>query len=141
MPAVLREFTEFSKDWGLKHVISSPRHAKSNGKAKAAVKIAKKIVKKAYRDNEDSWLALLDQRNTPMQSVNSSLVQRLMAWRTRTLLPISANLLYPRVEKGVKEKLKAKRQKAKSYHDQGSKSLPELEIGQEFMVAGQQNRI
>ena len=79
MPAVLREFTEFSKDWGLKHVISSPGHAKSNGKAKAAVKIAKKIVKKAYRDNEDSWLALLDQRNTPMQSVNSSLVQRLMA--------------------------------------------------------------
>ena len=121
--------------------MSSPGHAKSNGKAKAAVKIAKKIVKKAYRDNEDSWLALLDQRNTPMQSVNSSLVQRLMAWRTRTLLPISANLLYPRVEKGVKEKLKAKRQKSKSYHDQGSKSLPELEIGQEFKVAGQQNRI
>lgn len=59
--------------------MSSPGHAKSNGKAKAAVTIAKKIVKKAYRDNEDSWLALLDQRNTPMQSVNSSLVQRLMA--------------------------------------------------------------
>ena len=60
-------------------MISSPGHAKSNGNVKAAVKIAKKIVKKAYRDNEDSWLALLDQRNTPMQSVNSSLVQRLMA--------------------------------------------------------------
>ena len=37
--------------------------------------------------------------------------------------------------------MKAKRQKAKSYHDQGSKSLPELEIVQEFIVAGQQNRI
>ena len=32
---------------------------------------------------------------------------------TRTLLPVSANLLYPRVEEGVKEKLKAKRQTAK----------------------------
>ena len=82
---------------------SSPKHAKSNGKAESAVKVAKKIFKKAHRDNKDPWLALLDQRNTPTQGVNSSPVQRLMSRRTRTLLPVSANLLYPRVEKGVKE--------------------------------------
>ena len=92
---------------------SSPKHAISNGKAKSAVKVAKKIFKKAHRDNKDPWLVLLDQRNTPTQGVNSSPVQRLMSRRTRTLLPVSANLLYPRVEEGVKEKLKAKRQTAK----------------------------
>jgi len=136
-----REFTEFSREWEFKHVTSSPRHAKSNGKAESAVKEAKRIFKKAYRDNKDPWMALLDQRNTPTQGVNSSPVQRLMSRRTRTLLPISTNLLYPRVEEGVKEKLKAKRQKAKSYYDRGSKSLPELEIAQEVRVAGQQNKI
>ena len=112
-----REFTEFSREWEFKHVMSSPRHAKSNGKAESAVKVAKKIFKKAHRDNKDLRLALLDQRNTPTQGVNSSPVQRLMSRRTCTQLPVSANLLYPRVEEGVKEKLKGKRQTAKSYYD------------------------
>jgi len=122
-------------------VTSSPRHTKSNGKAESTVKVAKRIFKKAYRNNKDPWMALLDQFNMPTQVVNSSSVQRLMPQRTCTLLPISTNLLYPRVEEGVKEKLKAKRQKAKSYYDRGSKSLPELEIAQEVRVAGQQNKI
>ena len=95
-------------------MMSSPRHAKSNGKAEYTVKVAKKIFKKAHRDNNDPWLALMDQQNTPTQGVNSSPVQRLMSHRTRTLLPVLANLLYPRVE-GVKEKLKAKRQTGKGY--------------------------
>ena len=37
-----REFTEFSREWEFKHVTSSPGHAKSNGKAESAVKVAKK---------------------------------------------------------------------------------------------------
>ena len=119
---------------------SSPTHAKSNGKAESAVKVVKKIFKKAHRDNKDPWLALLDQRNTPTQGVGSSPAQRLMSRRTRTLLPISANLLYPKVEEGVTKKLKVKRQKAKSYHDRSSIVLPELEIGQEVRVAGQRNK-
>ena len=134
-----REFTEFSEEWEFKHVTSSPSHVKSNGKAESAVKVAK--FKKAHRDNKDPWLALLDQRNTPTQGVNSSPVQRLKSRRTRTLLPVSANLLYPRVEEGVKEKLKAKRQTAKGYYDRSTKALPELEIGQEVRVAGQRNKI
>jgi len=60
-----REFTEFSREWEFKHVTSSPGHAKSNGKAESAVKVAKRIFKKAHKDNKDPWLALLDQWNTP----------------------------------------------------------------------------
>ena len=134
------EFTTFSSTWEFKHVTSSPTHAKSNGKAESAVKVVKKVFKKAHRDNKDPWLALLDQRNTPTQGVGSSPAQRLMSRRTRTLLPISANLLYPKVEEGVTKKLKVKRQKAKSYHDRSSIVLPELEIGQEVRVAGQRNK-
>ena len=121
-------------------VTSSPTHAKSNGKAESAAKVAKKLFKKAYRDNKDPWLALLDQRNMPTQGVNSSPAQRLMSRRTRTLLPVSSNLLYPKVEEGVTEKLKIKRQKAKSYYDRGAKLLPKLEVGQEVRVAGQRSK-
>ena len=67
-----REYTKFSGEWKFKHVTSSPRHAKSNGKAESAVEVAKKIFKKAHRDNKDPWLTLLGQRNTPTQGVNSS---------------------------------------------------------------------
>ena len=60
-------------------MMSSPKHVKSNSKAKVSAEIVKKIFKKAYRDNKDPWLALIDQRNVPKQGVNSSLEQRLMA--------------------------------------------------------------
>ena len=119
---------------------SSPTHPKSNRKSESAVKVAKKIFKKAYKDDKDPWLALLDQHNTPTQGVNSSPAQQLMSLRTRTLLPVSANLLYPRVEEVVQEKLKTKRQKAKSYYDRGAKVLPDLEVGQEVRVAGQRKK-
>ena len=134
------EFTTFSSTWEFKHVTSSPTHAKSNGKAESAVKVVKKMFKKAHRDSKDPWLALLDQRNTPTQGVGSSPAQRLMSRRTRTLLPIAANLLYPKVEEGVTKMLKLKRQKAKSYHDRSSIVLSKLEIGQEVRVAGQRNK-
>ena len=94
-------------------MMSSPSHAKSNDKAKSAVKVAKKIFKKAHRDNKYPRLALLDQWNTPTQGVNSSPVQRLMSRRTRTLLPVSANLLYPRVQR-VKQKLKPRGRQLKA---------------------------
>lgn len=119
---------------------SSPLHAKSKGKANSAVKVVKKIFNKAHRDNKDPWLALLNHRNTPTQAVGSHPAQRLMSRRTCTLLPISANLLYPKVEEGVTKKLKVKRQKAKSYHDRSSIIPPELEIGQEARAARQRNK-
>ena len=99
------------------------------------------IFKKAHREDKELWLALLDQQTTPTESVNSSPLRRLMSHRTHTVLPVSANLLYPRVEEGVKEKLKAKRQTAKGYYDRSAKVLPELEIGQEVRIAGQRNKI
>ena len=37
--------------------------------------------------------------------------------------------------------MKAKRQSAKGYYDRSAKVLPELEIGQEVRVAGQQNKV
>ena len=135
-----QEFTMFSRKWEFKHVTSSPTYPKSNGKSEAAVKVAKRIFKKALREDGDPWLSLLDQRNTPTEGVNVSPVQRLMSRRSQTLLPVSSKLLHPKVAEHVKEKLKCKRQKAKSYHDRGAKVLPELDIGQDVRVAGQRDK-
>ena len=129
------EFQQFSRDWEFIHVSSSPHHHRSNGKVESAVKVAKSLLKKARKDDKDPWLAMLDQRNTPTESLGESPAQRLMCRRTRTRLPTATSLLYPKVPESVTEKLKIKRQKAKWYHDRSTRTLPELEIGQEVRVA------
>lgn len=135
-----REFTDFSREWEFKHLTSSPYHSRSNGKSESAVKVVKNLFKKAIADKKDPWLALLDYRNTPTEGIKSSPCQRLMSRRTRTLVPVTTNLLYPEVVDGVQESLQLRRQKAKSYFDRNAKTLPELDIGQDVRVAGQRKK-
>ena len=78
---------------------------------------------------------MLDQRNTPNEGLGSSPAQRLMSRRTRGLLPTATTLLKPKVEEGVREKIKLRKQKAKVYHDHTAKTMPELDIGQDVRVA------
>ncbi|XP_033123563.1 uncharacterized protein K02A2.6-like [Anneissia japonica] len=69
---VSREFAEFTKTWEFNHVTSSPYHSQSNGKAEAAVKIAKKLIKKTFKEGSDLCnLAILDWRNTPNDAGHS----------------------------------------------------------------------
>ena len=60
-----------------------------------------------------------------------------MSKKSQTLLPVSSNLLHPKVVEHFKDKLKYKRQKAKNYHGRGAKVLLELDIGQVVRNAGQ----
>ena len=80
-----QEFRQFTEDWNFQHITSSPHHHKSNGKAESAVKIVKRIIKRAWRHNEDQWAALLEWRNSITPNMNSSSAQRLMSRRTRSL--------------------------------------------------------
>jgi len=127
-------FSRFARQWSFKHVTSSPCYPRSNGKAESAVKIAKTMIKKCKADNTDIWHAILEWRNTPTDGVGSSPVQRLMSRRTRTRLPTSSTLLQPSVTSGVQDRLIQKRQVAKKYYDRGTKSLPQLVIGEQVRV-------
>lgn len=131
---ITSNFTKFAEKWEFDHITSSPYHSRGNGKAESAVKIAKYLVKKTKRQSQDLWLALLEWRNTPTDGMDTSPAQRLMSRRTRTLLPVVKSLLKPKVETTVQEKLICKKRKYKSYYDQHSKPLPELEIGEGVLV-------
>jgi hypothetical protein len=48
-------------NWKVNHATSSPGHQQSNGKAKAAVKIVKTLMKKTVKDGRDQFEALLEQ--------------------------------------------------------------------------------
>ena len=64
-----KAYEDFANQWEFDHVTSSPYHSQSNGKAEAAVKIAKRLLKKVSKDHTDIHLAVLRLawRNTPTE--------------------------------------------------------------------------
>lgn len=127
------EFRQFAQAWGFQHTVSAPYHQQANGKAESAVKIAKLLVKKAYDSKQDFWELLLQWRNTP-NKMNSSPVQRLFNRRTRFGVPMADEKYLPKIEEGVKEKIKKNHQEAKYYYDKKAKVLPPLEVGMPVYV-------
>ena len=122
-------YANFAREWEFTHITSSPYHSQANGKAESAVKIAKRLIKKAKGDNQDMHLVILNWRNTPSEGINSSPVQKLQSRRTRTLLPTRNELLHPKVVTNVTSDIEYRRQKAKAYYDKGAHPLPTLEVG------------
>ena len=123
------EFTDFTHDWDIQHVTSSPHHAKANGKVESAVKIMKSIISKANKQGTLVWKAILEWRNSPTPSQGSSPVQRLV-----TQNKIKESLYKPEVQAAVTAQVMCKRQLAKHYHDQSAKQLPCPVIGQSVRV-------
>ena len=119
-----------AKQWEFYHTTSSPYHHQSNGKAESAVKIAKRLLKKATQDKKDINLTILEWRNTPTEGGPYSPVQKLQSRRTRTLLPTSKQLLDPEIATNVEEGIQLRKKAAKQQHDRGAKQLPPLSSGQ-----------
>lgn len=101
---------------------SSPGYPQSYGKAKSAVKTAKRLLIKAKTAGQDPYLALLDHRNTPSQGLESSPTQQLLSHRTKTLLPTKASLLRPKVV-WVSHDLKNKQQCQSTYNNRSARDL------------------
>ena len=121
-------FAKFAETWEFQHDTSSPGHSQSNGKAESAVKTAKKLMKRAELSKSEIYLSFLDHRNTPNDSGYSP-AQCLMNRRTKTLLPVTSNLLKPEISVNRHRSLCVSQQQQKSYYDKHSKDLRSLEEG------------
>ena len=62
-------FSDFCRQWGIHHVLSSPHHHEANGAAEAAVKAMKALIAKTTTigriDADEFRSGLLEFRNTP----------------------------------------------------------------------------
>ena len=125
---VSEQFREFTNDWDIKHVTSSPRYPQSNGLAERAVRSAKELLEKCYRDNSDIYLTILHARNVPKDGLPSA-AQRLMSRRTRTTLPTTRDMLKPTVQTNVHKSLEKKRKQNKVHYDKSAKTLSMLQPG------------
>jgi transposase InsO family protein len=121
------EFSRFSKEWGFEHRPTSPYHHQSNGKVESSVKAAKKVLKRT----KDQYLGLLAVRNTPTEGTDSSPAQKFLGRRTKSTLPISSNLLKPRVVDPNMDnlQLKYKQMTQKRYYDRSAHDLKLLHEG------------
>ena len=128
---VAAEFQRFTRAWDIEHRPTSPYNSKANGKAEAAVKSAKRLLRKTAQGGDDFYLGLLAERNIPSQGVGSSPVQRLMNRRTRTLLPTTGNLLEPRTlnTNHEREKLRDVQKRQARYYNNNAQDLPALSEG------------
>ena len=118
----------FAKSYGFKLITRSPYYARATSKAEAAVKEAKKMLKKS-----DLLTGRLDRRNTPPQGMTYSPAQRFLCRRTQSNLPISESLLSQSVPPVtvVRDEHLGRRAKAKAHYDKtASRDLSPLAPGQ-----------
>ena len=116
-------FQKLTKEWNIEHKVTSPYNSKANGKVEAAVKSAKKLLRKTAKGGNDFYLG--------SQGIGSSPIQRLMNRRTRTLLPTTGSLLEPRTlsSSHEREKLKDAQKRQARYYNSDAHDLPELNKG------------
>ncbi|XP_058444113.1 uncharacterized protein LOC131425874 [Malaya genurostris] len=123
----------FWPEWDFEHVTSASHHQQCTGKAEAAVKIAKQLMKKAEESGNDFWFSLLHWRNIP-NNIGSSPASRLLSRFTRCSVPTAATNLVPKVEEDVPTKIEANRKRTKLNYDRKARALPELQIGSPVYV-------
>jgi len=139
---VSKEFRLFTNKYNIKHDTSSPGNSQSNGEAEAAVKIAKRLMKKSKHSGEDPYIALLNYRNTPQEGLNYSPAQKLMGRRTRTLLPTTKTLLDPATidDKSLRTQ-KEKKQETVASKFINRRELPTLSPGQKVRMQPIQSNV
>lgn len=128
-----QKMRNFTLEWDIDHITSAPHHQQANGKSEAAVKIAKRLLKKAEETGTDFWYALLHWRNIP-NKIGSSPVARLFSRSTRNGIPTSGANLLPKVVEHVPAAIEENRRKIKLNYDRKSRNLPELQIGSPVYV-------
>jgi hypothetical protein len=103
-------FDIFCKEWGIKHVLSSPYMPRSNGHAEAAVKQMKKLIRANVSTNgvlnSQSCLAGLQVfRNTARSPSGISPNELVFGHLVRDSLPVPREMLMPEFRYKVEERL------------------------------------
>lgn len=124
------EFRRFSEAWKFTVTSSSPYHSKSNGKAESAVKIAKRLLKRA----EDPYLGLLEFRNTPTTEMTTSPVQRLMNRTTRSVIPQVRQDFNPTTTAAVRAEKQRRRLKIQHQYNKHARDLSQIQLGAPVLI-------
>lgn len=121
-----RDFAEKIRVQAYDIISSLPQ---SNGRVENGVKIVKNLMRKCVLDKKDPFLALLDWRNTPSETIGLSAVERLFGRKTRTRLTLTAKHLQNQDSGKVTRKLVDRKIKESSYYNRGAREMAKLHEG------------
>lgn len=140
VPFNSHRFITFSQDWNFELSFRSPNYPRSNGLAEKAVDISKKLIKKSLERGEDLEIALLNYRNAPLKNMGYSPSQLLNSRMTKTKMPVSSELLIPKLCEDVVTKLQGKRNANKKYFDKSARDLRPLDSENDVTIFNHINK-
>ncbi len=124
-------FQSLAEEWGIRHLPSSPHYPQSNGKAEAAVKSMKKIIRGSWNghqlDQNKLARSLLQYRNTPSRRDGTSPAQKLYGHSIQDALP--AHRLAFKHRQPDRSKELAVDNYNQQYYNQKAHPLPEIHVG------------
>ena len=123
------EFRRFAEAYDFKHTTSSLHYPQSNGRVEQAVKVCKRLMKKALEDRSDPFLALLAWRNTSSEQLGQSPSQIMFSRRTRTHLPTTDELMASAFSSSSHDSLSLAKKRKASYYNRGAREKPPLGVG------------
>uniref|UniRef100_A0A803SS84 Gypsy retrotransposon integrase-like protein 1 n=1 Tax=Anolis carolinensis TaxID=28377 RepID=A0A803SS84_ANOCA len=129
MPFASQEFKVFAKEWGFEQCFSSPGYPQSNGMVERAIQSIKQLTHKVGKARGDLYAALLEYRNTPVTGLSYSPAQILMGRMLRSKLPITTDLLCPRIPINVRQDLQRAQERQKHFYDRTARPLKPLREG------------
>lgn len=116
-------------------LLTSPQ---GNGLVERTVQTIKNLLTKPADTGGDFYLALLDFRASPHETMTLSPAQLLMGRRLRTTLPSLPSVLQPELASllALRERDRAKKQQHANYYNRryGARELPELQPGDAVLI-------
>ena len=131
-PQFQRQYNTFCSSWGIQHTTSSPRYPRSNGFIERQIGYLKPILKKCLMRGENTDLALLNVRATPLDSKSPSPAELLLGRPISTTLP--AYVTIQRHNAAHKERMGERQEKDVAYANAHTKALRELTPQQPVQV-------
>ena len=134
------EFADFTKRWGVHHIMSSPGYPQSNGHAEAAVKAVKRLIlstaPSGNLDNEAFDQGLMEIRNTPSYTGRSP-AQVLFGRPLRTCVPAHPDSFkdeWQSLAEDCDRRAASRAATVARHYNQHSRPLPRLNVGQHVRV-------
>ena len=142
------ELANFLLDWEVTHVTSSPGYPASNGKAEAAVKAMKQIIRRCTRQSttDEDLLArsLLQYRNTPSRKDGLSPAQKLYGHPVQDTLSVhyrAFNRKWQLKTDGSEVRKSQTLEKTTAHFNQNAVPLPEITVGTQVAVQNRETKL
>ena len=137
-------FQQFLKNWNVKHRLSSVAYPQSNGRAELAVKTAKRLIMansgpRGSLDTDRVVQAVLQYRNTPIQSIGLSPAQMLLHRHLRDAIPMRKTLYKPHAEwveaaEQREKRLSTRNLEMTERYNRHARTLPPLTVGSNVAI-------